>query len=231
MDSITSRIKLKLNEKVFKKDPQSSELGLKIVSEGINMMEELGLESFNFRKLGSRIESTEASLYRYFDSKHHFLAYLIMWYWSWMDYQVAMKTINIDDPKLRLRNALKVITKEVLVDSEVTHVNEVKLNKIVVTESTKVYHHKGVEEDNKQGFFIVYKELVHRIASILLEIEPDYKYPHMLISTIIEGAHHQRFFAEYLPRLTDQIEGEDSVSCFYINLVESQLGLTKIVHS
>ena len=34
----------------------------------------------------------------------------------------------------------------------------------------------------------------------------------MLVSTIIEGTHHQRFFAEHLPRLTNVVEGEDSVT-------------------
>ena len=33
----------------------------------------------------------------------------------------------------------------------------------------------------------------------------------MLISTLIEGAHHQRFFAQHLPRLTDEVNGEDAI--------------------
>ena len=33
----------------------------------------------------------------------------------------------------------------------------------------------------------------------------------MLISTLIEGAHHQRFFAQHLPRLTDAVNGEDAI--------------------
>ena len=37
----------------------------------------------------------------------------------------------------------------------------------------------------------------------------------MLVSTIIEGAHLQRHFAAHLPKLTDQIKGEDAVSEFY----------------
>jgi len=49
------------------------------------------------------------------------------------------------------------------------------------------------------------------VSDIILEINPTYKYPHMLISTIIEGAHHQRFFAQHLPRLTDAVNGEDAI--------------------
>ena len=40
----------------------------------------------------------------------------------------------------------------------------------------------------------------------------------MLISTIIEGAHSQRYFADHLPRLTDVVAGEDAVPTFYSEL-------------
>jgi hypothetical protein len=40
----------------------------------------------------------------------------------------------------------------------------------------------------------------------------------MLLSTIIEGAHLQVFFAEHLPRLTNIQKTEDYVSKFYTEL-------------
>ena len=36
----------------------------------------------------------------------------------------------------------------------------------------------------------------------------------MLITTLIEGAHHQRFFAQHLPSLTDEVNGEDAITEF-----------------
>ena len=36
----------------------------------------------------------------------------------------------------------------------------------------------------------------------------------MLVSTIIEGAHHQRYFAEHLPSLTDVEEGQNNIIRF-----------------
>ena len=70
-----------------------------------------------------------------------------------------------------------------------------------------------------KGFFSVYKRLVARISDIVMEINPDYKYPHMLISTVVEGSHYQRYFAEHLPSLTDILEGEDAISKFYHDMV------------
>ncbi|MCR9172309.1 MAG: hypothetical protein NXI10_07465 [bacterium] len=45
----------------------------------------------------------------------------------------------------------------------------------------------------------------------------------MLVSTIIEGTHHQRFFTSHLPRLTNVIDGEDAVCSFYGKLTEKIL--------
>jgi hypothetical protein len=41
----------------------------------------------------------------------------------------------------------------------------------------------------------------------------------MLISTVIEGANHQRYFAKHLPSLTDVKQGEDNISEFFSQLV------------
>ena len=80
-----------------------------------------------------------------------------------------------------------------------------------------------MDEDDKLGSFAGYKQLVERLSVIILEIKPDYKYPHMLISTVIEGMHHQRFFADHLPLLTDTVIGEDTITIFYKDMVLNTL--------
>ncbi|MCH2223795.1 MAG: TetR/AcrR family transcriptional regulator [Crocinitomicaceae bacterium] len=225
MQDLQSNIAIKINPNVYKKDPLSSDLGAKILRQGCNLIDDLGFEKFTFKKLANHIESTEASVYRYFENKHNLLAYLTMWYWSWAEYKVLLNTLNIDCPKIRLQRAMKCLTEEVIEDAEFSQVNEVKLNQIVIRESSKVYLCKTVDSDNESGFFHVYKSLVQRIANIILEIRPTFKYPHMLISTVIEGARHQRFFSDHLPRLTDVIVGEDAVTDFYLQLVQRELGI------
>lgn len=227
MNFLHSTIAIKINPNVFKKDPLSSELGIEILRHGIELINDLGFESFTFKKLAAQINSTEASIYRYFESKQHILAYLTMWYWSWTEYKVLLNTLNIDCPKERLKRSIYCLTEEVKEDLEVDHINETKLHQIVISDSSKVYLCKSVADNNKAGFFAVYKSLVQRVADIILEIKPDFKYPHMLVTTIIEGAHHQRFFADHLPRLTDVSENEDTVSSFYVELVQRELGIEK----
>lgn len=213
------KVSIKINEKIYLKNPESSDLGKKIISGGIDLIDEIGFEDFTFRKLGLKIESPEASVYRYFENKHKLLTYLSSWYWSWTEYRLVFRLANIDSGQERLKRTINLLTEEVKEDGSFKHINEVKLSRIVIAESSKAYFTKLVDEENKLGIFGAYKQLVQRAGDIILELNPDFKYPHMLISTVIEGAHCQRYFAEHLPRLTDIIEGEDSIPKFYMDLV------------
>ena len=214
-----TQIGILVNNNTFLKNPESSDLGKSIIEGGIDLINEIGFESFTFRKLAKRIGSTEASVYRYFESKQRLLIYLTCWYWRWLDYKLILATTNIESAEQRLERAIRVLVRQVEQDSDFSHINEVKLNQIIIAESSKAYLNKHVDEENKEGFFLDYKELVERVSQIVLEINPNYKYPHMLITTLIEGAHLQRFFAEHLPRLTNVVEGEDSVTEFSVQTI------------
>jgi AcrR family transcriptional regulator len=224
MDNLLPHLKIQVNSKVFLKDPDSSELGRRIIKGCIELIDEIGFEQFTFKKLAASICSTEASIYRYFDSKHHLLVYITLWYWGWMEYRLAFRLMNIRSAEERLEIAIKTLTESIEEDSDFSHFNMIKMNRIVIAESSKIFLNKSVDTENSEGFFLAYKRLVDRVSDIILEIKPTYKYPHMLVSTIIEGAHHQRYFATHLPRLTDIVNGEDAVTNFYQKMA---LGLLK----
>lgn len=219
MEHLLTSVKIGINEKIYVKDPESSDLGKRIVKDGIQMINEMGFECFTFKKLGAKIGSNESSVYRYFENKHAFLIYLFNWYWSWVEYTLVFATTNISDPKEKLINAIKVLTKEVTEDNNFTYIDEVALNKIIVDESTKVYHTKDVDEENEKGFYKTYKRVVGRVSDMVLEVNPKFEFPHMLISTIIEGVFHQRYYAQHLPSLTDNTKGKDNIERFYTELV------------
>ena len=219
MVELLSNIKISVNENTFLKDPESSQLGKRIVEKSIELIDGLGFEDFTFKKLGLEINSPEASVYRYFESKHKLLLYLTSWYWAWMEYHLVFTLANIHSPEERLKKAIHLITHQVKNDNNVLHIDEAALHRIVVAESSKVYLTKMVDEENQHGEFSGYKKLVTRVGRIILEINPAFKYPNMLVSTIIEGAHNQRYFANHIPGLTDIIKGEDSITNFYNNLV------------
>ena len=84
-------IKLSLNHRSYLREPEATELGRKIITESITLIDALGFEQFTFKKLAAEIGSTEASVYRYFENKHKLLVYLVSWYWAWLDYRVAFE--------------------------------------------------------------------------------------------------------------------------------------------
>ncbi len=216
-------IRINISPSLYSKDPESSELGKDIISKSIEMINQLGFEAFNFKKLGDAIGSNESSVYRYFSNKHTLLIYLVNWYWSWMDYKILWYTNNIDDPKIKIKTAIELLSADVKQDSDFSFINEVLLNKIIIMESSKAYHNKDIDIENEKGFFKTYKQLVHRVSGFITDYNPKFEFPHMLVSTVIEGAHNQRFFADHLPSLTDFKEGENNIIRFYTNLVFNAL--------
>ncbi|MDH5396749.1 MAG: TetR/AcrR family transcriptional regulator [Cyclobacteriaceae bacterium] len=225
MKELLSNIHININDHTYLKDPVTSDLGMRIVTSSIDMIDEIGFESFTFRKLAKVINSTEASVYRYFENKHKLLIYLTSWYWGWMEYKLVFGLANISSPWQRLKRAIKLLTEEVMEDSSFSHINEVKLNRIVICDSSKVYLTKNVDSENETGAFYGYTKLVKRVSDVVLEINKEFRFPNMLISTIIEGAHHQRYFAAHLPKLTDSLEGEDAITSFYEKMVIDTLGI------
>jgi AcrR family transcriptional regulator len=221
------KVVIRVNEKTYLKDPETSDLGKRILSGGIDLIDELGFENFTFRKLAKEIKSSEASIYRYFESKHKLLLYFASWYWAWLDYRLDLNLANVSSAQDRLERVIRLITDETKKDSSFSHINEIKLNQIVISDFSKSYLTKNVDQENKEGAFLGYKHLVSRISDIVFELNPAFSYPHMLITTVIEGAHMQRFFARHLPKLTDQVSGEDSIQLFYTNLVFNVLNIKR----
>lgn len=203
MDKILYNLKMEINEKLFIKDPETSALGKKIIQESIVMIHELGFEQFTFRKLGTKIGSNESSIYRYFENKHKLLLYLASWYWSWLEHQMVFQTMAIQDPREKLLQAIDIITADTVQDSTYKHVDEVLLNKIVISEHSKSYLTKEVDRENKDGYFQVYKRLAGRIKDMIAVLSPDYPYPASLSSMIIDGALHQHYLKDHFKVITD----------------------------
>lgn len=218
MDRLLSNLKIKVGEGLFQIDPFSSKLGKNIILNSVKMIAEIGFEKFTFKKLGKEIGSPEASIYRYFKSKNQLLAYLIAWYWGWMEYRLVFETTNITSPKIRFEKAIALITTNFTKDIFMEGLDLKTLHEVIVSESTKSYLTKDVDKANSEGAYLNYKQFVVRISTIIKEMNPTYKYPQMLITTVIEGAHLQVFFADHLPLLTNKQKSPNYITDFYSNL-------------
>ena len=219
------QLQIKMNEALFLRNPQSTELGKNILKHGVQLIYKTGFETFTFKKLAEDIGTTEAGIYRYFENKHKLLVYIISWYWGWLEFQIGYQTKNVTNPVSKLKKVITILATTVEDDIMTGHVDESILHQILISEGSKAYLTKQVSQDNKQEYFKPYKELCNTVGGLILECNSKYKYPHSLASTIIEVAHLQNFFMNNLPSLTDfsKSKNEDQIITFLNDLVFSSI--------
>jgi AcrR family transcriptional regulator len=197
------KLSFSVSDHIYVRDPESTEVGRKIVKSAINLIEELGFEAFTFKKLAQEINSTEATIYRYFENKHRLLLYLYNWYWCYIEYLIQYQLQNVTNPREVLQCCIEVLCFKFNKGTESHYYDLDKLNLVILTESSKVYLLKEVGQINQFEVYKPYKDLCAKIATFITDYNSAYKYPKSLASTVIEMAHYQQFFVKNLPRLTD----------------------------
>jgi AcrR family transcriptional regulator len=197
------QVSFNVNSKLFVKDPDNTDIGRQIVKNAIDLIYSLGFEQFTFKKLAVEIQTTEATIYRYFENKHKLLLYILNWYWSYMEFLVMFKLQNLDNPETKLNAIIDLLTSDLPDTSGKLDYNKKFLNQIVISESSKAYLVKDISEINKDEVFKPYKDLCSKIAALIEEYNPNYEFPKSLTTTLIESSHQQQFFSENLPKLTD----------------------------
>ncbi|MDR6300374.1 TetR/AcrR family transcriptional regulator [Mesonia maritima] len=216
-----ANLTLLIPENIYKKDPQSSKLGRRILEHSILYISKNGLECLTFKKLASEIKSNESSIYRYFENKHMLMLYLISWYWGWLEHKLIIRTANIEDDKEVLVRAIKAITETPKKDESFGFINEEELHYIIVQEYSKAFQTKEVDEENKNGYFTIYKRLIEHLAELITNYNPSYKYPLTLANTILQGTLKQHFLYQHFPQLSDfnKSNEKEPISNFFLNLI------------
>lgn len=197
------QLQIKMNPNLYLRDPESSELGKSILKNTILLLYENGYEEFTFKKLGIKISTSEAAIYRYFENKHRLLIYITTWFWTWSEYQLIFHTNNLTNPVDKINKLIDLLTFRLENQFMIDGVTKEMISKIVITEGNKSFLTKKIVDDNKAMLFKPYKEFCHKIAEIFLEQSPEYPFPHSLASSLVEIAHFQIYFKDNLPRLTD----------------------------
>ena len=195
--------KVKMNEKLYLRDPEGTEVGKQIIKTGVNMIADLGYELFTFKKLATEIGSTEATIYRYFENKHKLLIYIVDWYWAFLEFQVIFQLNNITDATEKIKKIIDILVWEDNAAHVFSELDLQALYYIAIAEGSKTYLSKEVDNHNKDFLFKPYKDLCGRIALLFKEYNPAFKYPSSLASTLVESAHMQYYFMHHLPRLGD----------------------------
>ncbi len=196
-------IRIAPNPELSLRDPQATDLGQRLLKHAIIELDAIGLEELTFRKLALAVGCTEASVYRYFCSKHQLLLYLVSYYWDWVHHLINQAIALQVKPTERLRAAIRALTQPMTPNESVPYIDERLLHRVVLTEGTKAYHGKAVDAENDQGLFLGYKALTAELAKLVLEVNPGFPYPRALASSLCEMANNHIYFAEHLPKLTD----------------------------
>lgn len=200
---VAMHVHLRPDPSLSLKDPESSELGRSILSDGLVLMEELGLEAFTFKKLAERSGSTEVSLYKYFPNKQRLLQYYFQLYWLWLRQVCGRYAEKADTPRVALEQVVGGVCgvwpkqlPQVQLDPHI-------LRSLVINEGMKSYLHKNVDDDNARRLFAPYKELSAFVAELMVACRKDVPMPRSFATTVIEMAHSLPFAMEHLPSLTE----------------------------
>ena len=207
---------------IFIKDPLSSDLGKKILEESLSLIDELGMESFNFKRLSLQVNSTEAAIYRYFENKHKLLLYYIDWYWGWLEHNLVYGTANMESPKEKIKMAIKLLV-EGPVFNENLYLNISLLRKVVTEESNKAFMTKEEDNENSSGYFNQFYNFSERLIQIFNELNPNHPFPKAFVSTLIWSSVLNTYCSKHMPNLIeDKFKGQPKLE-FYYNLVFNSL--------
>ncbi|MBK9175155.1 MAG: TetR/AcrR family transcriptional regulator [Flavobacteriales bacterium] len=218
---------LDLDPSLTLRDP-SSPMGRRILQEGLDLMNELGLEAFTFKKLAERIGCTEVTVYHYFANKQRLLQYYFQLYWLWLGILGQQSGKAAKNPLDRLHGTIRVLSGLWPGEVLATQLEPSALRKLVINEGSKSFMHKNVDSDNELKLFKPYKDLCAQVASELKACSPRLKSPRSFATTLVEMAHSLEFAMLHLPALTELSEKKDrkQLAGFLTDMTDRYLGVS-----
>lgn len=193
--------KIKLNKTLYVKDPEETELGKHIITKSIDLIYELGLDKFTFKKLAIEIGSNEPSIYRYFENKQQLLSYLNSWYWSWIEFNIDNNIRNIQSNKEKLKIIIQVLTNSSTYDANFAHIDEQKLSHVIIRAYQGIFVDQS--ESKKYNIFEAFDSLCEKISLIIKDSNKNYDSPKALAIAVIKIVHEQLFFSINYPPITE----------------------------
>lgn len=212
--------KIKLNKTLYVKDPEETELGKEIINKSIELIYELGLDKFTFKKLAIKIGSNEPSIYRYFENKQQLLSYLNSWYWSWIEFNIDNNIRNIQSNKTKLKIIIQVLTNSSTYDANFGHIDEEKLSHIIIRAYQGIFVDQN--KSKKYDIFESFDSLCNKISIVIRDSNPEYSSPKALAISLIKIVHEQIFFLINCSSITE-IKDNSFLIAFTENILFSTL--------
>lgn len=210
-----------ISSEAFVKNPISSELGIRIVQNSIVLMNKNGVSDFTFRKLALHLSTSEASIYRYFESKMQLLNFLSQLYWHEVKEIILEEIIGSNTSEEKLIKAIEIFCNPNISSKQNSMVDMSELHQLIIQEgvTTNLWGESHQTDDHSSQ-----KRLIQYLSEVILSINPNYSYPKTLISTMIHTCHLQLLFCSHLPYYTDIPKGNlNSVVSFVSSLILSTI--------
>lgn len=195
-------IDIDISKNLSIKDPFSSELGKKIVINGLSLINHYGFEDFNFKKLAVACSTTEASVYRYFNNKVQLLAFLTAYYWNWTEYLTELYCNAAKSPKAKLTVLINVICNHEISPENINGIQYNDLHQLINCEWQKLIYNKETKLIPANAAFEDYKRFKKMASAILTDLNKNLKEPQAIITTIIITANTQLFFSKKFQTLS-----------------------------
>ena len=204
-----TNVLLRPDPALWLRDPETTDVGRRMLVGGLGLMNEIGLEACTFRKLADHVGSTEVTLYRYFPNKHRLLQFYFQLYWLWLRQLCGQQVERSDDSRAALQLSIDAICGVWPRDLPPLQLDPCALRELVIGEGMKSYLHKNVDADNAKRLFAPYKALSAFLAGRLKACRRDVPMPRSFATTIIEMSHSLPFAMEHLPSLTELSSRKD----------------------
>lgn len=133
---------------------------------------------------------------------------------------MIFRTSNIYDKQKTLKRTVKGITETPTQDDTFGFINEKELHYIIVQKYVKTFQTKDVDEENENGYFIIYRRLIKRLSKVISNYKPTSQHLMTTTNMVVQGFLKQNFQHEHFPQLSD-FDGQEKepVSCFFQHLI------------
>lgn len=181
---------------------------------GLDLLNSKGYLHFTFKELANSIKSTEASIYRYFDSKEQFLTYCSANYWVQLKHRLGMYTLNITDSKIYFERIMDVLLDDLqdqqyllLANKDFTRFRESSCRYGIPI--LGILKDSGSREALLADYESLMGEVYHFIEDTVEKVVPNSGFKDVLASAILSNTHIQlsraKFISEHLsnPRKID----------------------------
>ncbi len=202
------QIRIEVDSGCYLRDPQATEVGRKLLQQALLLIDKTGIEEFTFAKLAKAIDSTEATIYRYFENKHCLLNYLLSWYWASLNFRIAFEINSLSRVSEKLENFLRILVYADLNYASTSFLDMGVLHHLALTEADKVFFTHRVDEENQDRYFRHYKMVCSQLTSLIEQHNPSCQWPKSIACMLIEQSHRQLFFSDHLPSLSDVSQGK-----------------------